>query len=344
MSAGSVSSISETPHFVRSGPPVAILLSLYNGEAFLSRQLDSFLEQEHHNWLLLWRDDGSSDSSRAILKAFQANRGAGRCVEADSESGINIGIAASYWQLLTQVPDGYLVAFADQDDVWLPDKISRGVTALKDVPESKPALYFGRQILTDRFLNPLMISPAVKNLQGIFSALAQNVATGCTVMLNKRALHLLKIMGPFPPSILHDWAAYLAVIAAGGVVYIDSRPVVLYRQHATNAVGARPSWFRRGYAAVRRGPEVFMTIFRSNIAWLLNNREFLDPSVVSILKIMQKNLTGTRLDRLRLLTQYPELSRTGLSENFLFRLWFISAKAQASFFEPEDEGGHDMDC
>ncbi|NHO32110.1 glycosyltransferase [Acetobacter fallax] len=330
MSATPMAPASWAPRFVRmgqdtaDGPPVAILLSLFNGEVFLNRQLDSFLEQQHRNWLLLWRDDGSCDASRAILKAFQANRGAGRCTEIDSDSDTNIGIAASYWRLLEHVPAGYLVAFADQDDVWLPEKLSRGITALERVPPDTPALYSGRQILTDRLLNPLTTSPVTGNLQGVFSALAQNIATGCTIMLNEKALHLMNEMRPPPPFILHDWAAYLAVSAAGGTVCVDEQPVILYRQHSTNAVGAPTSWFRRAYAAIQRGPGVFMTIFRSNLTWLLNHQDAIAPSVINSLETIQRGMTaGTYFRRLQLLRQFPGLTRSGFSEKLLFRLWFI---------------------
>ncbi|GEN63333.1 glycosyltransferase [Acetobacter oeni] len=329
MSAAPITSAPWVPRLIGAGhdptdgPPVAILLSLYNGETFLNRQLDSFLDQNYQNWILLWRDDGSADASRAILRAFQANRGAGRCLEIDSESDTNIGIAASYWRLMDCAPAGHLIAFADQDDVWLPEKLSRGVAALKDVPANTPGMYFGRQILTDRQLKPIMISPPITNLRGIFSALAQNVATGCTVILNEKALSLLDAMRPPPPFILHDWAAYLAVSAAEGTVCVDEHPAILYRQHSGNAVGAPSSWLRRSYAAARRGPTAFMTIFRSNLVWLLRHRGLVTPLTTLRLEKLERGLAGTRRERLQLLRQFPDLTRSGFSEKLLFRLWFL---------------------
>src|ERR1700677_1154019 len=61
-------------------PGVAILLSTYNGEAFLTAQLHSFLAQTHHAWTLYWRDDGSTDGSARLLQDFIAEAGKERCV------------------------------------------------------------------------------------------------------------------------------------------------------------------------------------------------------------------------------------------------------------------------
>ncbi|WP_159103483.1 glycosyltransferase [Asaia prunellae] len=125
--------ISSAPHLYTVGgrdteraasrPPVTILLSVYNGEAFLNQQLDSFLAQSDTDWCLYWRDDGSHDASRAIMLSFQEYRGQGRCIEIDPEPG-NIGVARSYAVLLNAAPSESLVAFADQDDVWVPQKLA----------------------------------------------------------------------------------------------------------------------------------------------------------------------------------------------------------------------------
>lgn len=302
---------------------VAILLSLYNGEAFLNRQLDSFIEQTHGDWTLYWRDDGSTDSSRAIMLSFQANRGAGRCVEIDVGSGERVGVTDSYARLLEAAPAGGVIAFADQDDVWLPEKVARGVDGLSRASDDAPRLYCARQILTDRALKEIALSPVIPQPFSVLTALAQNIATGCTVMMNDRARQLLTEMQPAPPFIMHDWWAYLVVTAAGGTVEIDQSPVVLYRQHGQNAVGAPSSWRRRGYAAIRRGPGAFMDIFRSNLSYLLEHRKFLDPHVVAILAAVQNGLGSGKLTRLRLLRRFPHLTRASLSERVLFRLWFV---------------------
>src|SRR5271156_5177399 len=100
---------------------VAILLSTYNGEKFLQAQLNSFLAQTHENWVLHWRDDGSTDKTLSIMREFTLKIGAERCIQSPS-SGPHLGAARSFLALLSETLSAEAVAFADQDDVWLPAK------------------------------------------------------------------------------------------------------------------------------------------------------------------------------------------------------------------------------
>ena len=118
---------------------VSILLSTFNGAAFLPAQLASFGTQSWRDWVLYWRDDGSTDGTPDLLRAFAAGDGKGRCIEIADTAG-HLGIAGSFLTLLRAAPPDTIAAFADQDDVWLPGKIERGVAALSGLPETRPAL------------------------------------------------------------------------------------------------------------------------------------------------------------------------------------------------------------
>ena len=137
---------------------MAVLLSTYDGARYLPEQLDSLLRQGFGHWTLLWRDDGSSDGTVPVMRAFAAGAGAGRCRMAGGTAN-HLGIAASFLTLLRQVPPGTSAAFADQDDIWLPEKLQRGADALAAGPPERPALYFARQQLVDEALAPLGLSP-----------------------------------------------------------------------------------------------------------------------------------------------------------------------------------------
>ena len=92
----------------------------------------------------------------------------------------------------------------------------------------------------DARLQRLGISGPLSRPAGFPASLTQNVATGCTVMLNRAAARLVAASRPSTGT-LHDWWAYLLVTAAGGRLIQDEEPVVLYRQHAQNLVGAPAS-------------------------------------------------------------------------------------------------------
>lgn len=156
-------------------------------------------------------------------------------------SGNHLGASASYFDLLAGADSGGLVAFCDQDDVWLPGKLSRAASCIDAQPADRPVLYCSRQVVVDADLGPIGVSRAVRRGPSFNNALVENIAAGCTVVINEaaRALLVSRLPGEV---VMHDSWAYL-VIAAFGRVIFDEEPHILYRQHAGNAVGeARRAW------------------------------------------------------------------------------------------------------
>ncbi len=234
--------------------PVTILLATFNGDRFLPAQLASIAAQVEVDWQLLWRDDGSTDSTVAVLEAFAA-RHPGRVQRLDTGPR-QLGIGGSFQQLLAAASGLQPVAFCDQDDVWLPDKLARALAALGSSPD-RPALYCARQRLVDAQLQPLTLSPGLRRRPGFGNALVQNIATGCTLVLNPAARQVALSL-PMPTESLHDWWSYLTVTAVGGTVIHDPEPAVLYRQHGRNAVGAKGNPLSRAAAAWQRGTALFL--------------------------------------------------------------------------------------
>ena len=114
---------------------VTILMSTYNGEDFLEEQLQSLLSQQDVETHILVRDDGSTDRTRDILDHWQD---AGKLTW---YGGDNLGWAMSFMHLLIHAqPDADYYAFCDQDDIWLPDKLSRAVSMIEQ-QEQECVLY-----------------------------------------------------------------------------------------------------------------------------------------------------------------------------------------------------------
>ena len=296
---------------------MAVLLSTHNGAKFLDAQLDSLLAQSCTDWRLHWRDDGSADATGALMQRFRHGSGRGRVVVHEPRP---MGVTASYLALL-RAAEAELVAFADQDDVWLPDKLARGVQALDAVPAGVPALYCARQVLVDAGLRRLGLSSSVRRPVGFPAALTQNIATGCTVMMNRTAARL--VAGSRQPgSTLHDWWSYLVVAAAGGRLLLDETPTVLYRQHPANLVGAPRSLTRRAVAAMRRGPSVFMGVLRDHVAALAAQPHLLCPESRAALAVIDAALRDGPRGRAAAL-RLPGMHRQTWQETLLFRVWFM---------------------
>ena len=144
---------------------------------------------------------------------------------------------------------------------------------------------------------------------------------GCTMMLNGAAERLVAASRPSALT-QHDWWCYLLVTDAGGVLLQDKEPVILYRQHAGNAVGAPSSILRRGMAAMKRGPHAFMTVLRQNVASLLAQPALLTEQAQAELLLLDRALRGGRLRRLSALRLRGLVRRTWI-ETVVFRAWFI---------------------
>ncbi len=299
---------------------IAILLSTRNGAAYLGEQLDSLLGQSHAAWQIYWRDDGSDDETPGMMRDFAGRAGDGRVVDMNDNAG-HVGITESFLSLLRRAPRGRVIAFADQDDVWLPHKLERGVAALATVPDGHAGLYCARQLLVGADLAPIRTSAPMRGEPGFPQSMTQNIATGCTVMLNPDAAALLAAAQE-PACTLHDWWAYVLVSAAGGTVVADQEPTVLYRQHAHNAVGVPLSPGRRAWAAMRRGPHVFMRTFRAHMNALNAQKELLSPDARQALALITDGLHDGWDLRLRAL-RHPGLKRQSWAETQLFRVWFM---------------------
>lgn len=231
------------------GPFIHILLATYQGERYLSAQLDSISAQSHQAWSLTVSDDGSVDGTVSIVEAFASRHPAHRITLL---KGPGRRSTANFFHLIQHPaetsPDD-LYAFCDQDDVWLPEKLARAVAVLRAhaLPRGLPQLYCARTQLVDEHLNPMGLSDAPGRPLAFSNALMQNVASGNTMVFNRSLLQLLKQVSP-ANSVWHDWTAYQVATACGGAALYDPEPVLLYRQHAANVIGAS----RSGWDQVKR--------------------------------------------------------------------------------------------
>ena len=222
--------------------PVEVLLATYNGERFLREQIDSILAQDYRNVRVLARDDGSSDGTVTILNEYAQRYPDRFRVMPPSPRASS---AKDNFLLLMKASFAEYICFSDQDDVWLPDKVTRTKQAMEQL-ESQwgvgvPLLVFTDLRIVDDALRPLhnsfwaheKIKP--ERIDRLPALLVQNVVTGCTAMLNRKLLELSLRMPD--EAVMHDqWIALLAsTMGKSGVVKAQT---VLYRQHDSNVLGA----------------------------------------------------------------------------------------------------------
>jgi len=221
---------------------VTVLLCTHQGERFLSDQLKSIFKQDCSEIALLASDDGSDDDTRKILERYQYWLGKDRI---SIQSGPQDGFVANFHSLICHpdIETDYF-AYADQDDVWEPDKLSRAIAALEQVAAGVPALYCTRTALIDEKGHKIGLSPLFEKPPSFANALVQNVGGGNTMVMNKAARDLLCVCDD-GVVVSHDWWAYMLTTAVGGVAIYDPYPSVRYRQHDNNMVGSNNDWHSR---------------------------------------------------------------------------------------------------
>lgn len=208
---------------------VQVLLSTYNGTTYLRPLLESLLAQDYPEVEILIRDDGSSDRTLDLLQDYASSFS-----KITVTSGANLGPARSFFQLLGRSSSAadYL-AFCDQDDVWLKDKVSRAVEFLRRGPQEIPALYCSRVAIVNENLQLIRYSDIPKKGLSFRNALVECLVWGCTIVINQAARQLL--LREFPRDVcMHDGWIYLVVSAFGTVLY-DDESKILHRRHAGNA-------------------------------------------------------------------------------------------------------------
>jgi len=220
-------------------PLISVVIATYNGAQYLAAQLDSIYNQTYFKIEVIVCDDKSTDATVEILQEYEKRHGLRYYVNATKQGVVkNFESAIAY-------ANGSYIALADQDDVWLPDKLELSLQLLqkieKEAVKNQPVVVFTDLTVVDAKLNIMHMSYwgfmklNPKNTQ-LNRVLVENVLTGCTLLMNRTTVNLAV---PMPAeALMHDVWLLLVASCFGSVGYLRE-PTVLYRQHSQNVVGAQ---------------------------------------------------------------------------------------------------------
>jgi glycosyltransferase involved in cell wall biosynthesis len=205
-------------------------MATYNGSRFLREQLDSIYSQTCKNIEVVVCDDCSTDDTASILEEYRQSHGLRYEINERNQ-----GFVRNFEKVLS-LCSGEFIALADQDDIWLPERLVTGLNGLGNA-----SLVYSDAFLVDdlgrELPGSLIQTSGVRPVKGKnFEYFVCNTCvTGCTTLFRRELLaHAL----PIPVcETYHDW--WLAVVASchGGVSYLPER-LVRYRQHGANDTGA----------------------------------------------------------------------------------------------------------
>lgn len=281
---------------------ICILLATFNGEKFVAEQVLSIQNQTVQDWVLLVRDDGSSDNTCRILADIAAKDSRIMVLERAGESAASA--SQNFGRLMEAglATDSQIFFFCDQDDTWDPTKLWQQVQEFPEHgAEAQPLLVHSDLAVVDKNLglisSSLMAHMALEPEpeRAINALLTRNYVTGCATACNRR---LVERAAPLPQqAIMHDWWVALIAASSGSIIFI-ALPLVNYRQHSSNAVGAAGFWH------LLRPTRNLVT------AWFTGNDEFVATFIqANALLIRSGEGDQWPADTVSFIAQYTELSQ-----------------------------------
>jgi glycosyltransferase involved in cell wall biosynthesis len=241
---------------------ISVVMTTYNGEKFLREQLDSILAQTLMPEEIIVCDDCSTDGTIAILEQYKHIRGF-RYVVNEKQ----LGLIRNFKKVVSMAANDHYVALSDQDDIWLPEKLSLSAELLGQLEPLLPGMIHTdliwvdeqQNVLNTSFYNERRQSNYKHNLQTLLFA---NFATGCTIMMNP----LLRVYFEEMPDDIkfHDAWIALAAFTFGSVGEI-ARPTIKYRRHGNNL----------SIAGNTKAPNRYRQIKNEIIASLKGDEDFL---------------------------------------------------------------------
>jgi rhamnosyltransferase len=247
---------------------ICILMATYNGARYVQEQILSIQQQTIRGWILLIRDDGSTDDTLPLVDKL-AEKDDRIIVLRDSE-GPSLGAAQNFGRLIQAglETSSDIFFLCDQDDMWEPNKLRRQSQYFPDRGREPASLlvHSDLSVVDERLLpvHPSMIAHMALDIHPSHPftyLLSRNFVTGCATAGNR---HLLEDALPIPANaIMHDW--WLALVAAmNGVIEFVDEPLIKYRQHSSNTIGAKGFW--QGLIPTRNWVD----------AWRIGNQNFLE--------------------------------------------------------------------
>jgi len=220
---------------------ISIAMCTYNGENFIREQLNSFVSQSRLPDELIICDDRSTDNTINIIRDFI------KTAPFNVQLIINekqLGSTKNFEKAILHCK-GDIIFLSDQDDIWEKNKVA--LIEDKFIQNKKVGMVFTNAAMVDQSLNDLGYSlwetiPFSEKEQTYFPnqpievLIRKNIVTGATMAF--RSIYT-EMMIPFSENWIHDaWIAVLIGAKEGTLIEIIDQPLIKYRQHSNNQLGA----------------------------------------------------------------------------------------------------------
>jgi len=242
---------------------ISIAMCTYNGAQYLQKQLESIGGQTFPPYELVVCDDGSTDNTLALIERF-AEKAAFSVRIFKNES--NLGSTKNFEKAIG-ICVGDLIALADQDDEWYPEKLGSMHRLFEELPEALVAFSdaeiiddgsasLGRKLWRSLYFSPTKKVPYVGKefLSALFRL--DYIATGATMVFRSKFRGQFT---PIPSSWPHDaWISWIAALW-GGLAALPV-PTIAYRVHTQQQIGVPPLSFLDRLALAKKNGLYFRLI------------------------------------------------------------------------------------
>jgi rhamnosyltransferase len=299
---------------------VTVLMATYNGALYIGEQLATIRSQVGVDLKLVIHDDGSSDPTVEKVNLFRRNFPDISCSIAINTPGTG-SAPLNFFTLIVSADIGNAeyVALSDQDDIWLPNKLSRAIDVMEESgTDAYASNLFAWDVAGGKFWTIGKSEP-----QKAYDHLFQSASAGCTYVLSRRSFEMVRdciaaLIHSAPRTCSHDYLIYALVRSAGMTWSIDNQAKILYRQHSNNDFGAMPG----AGGALKRLKLVRSGWYLSTVSWTLGNIQHDHFTSEVGDRIRRLNMA----DRWWLMTRVGQFRRKRAHQFALFMIFLLSSK------------------
>jgi rhamnosyltransferase len=286
-------------------PKTAVLLATHNGARFVREQIETILYQEGIDVTIFVSDDDSSDETLSVIESLRLSYGRIILLPRVGRLG---SAGANFFRLIEQVdPETFsYFCLADQDDIWMRDKVSRAIDCMR---ESGASGYSGS--VTARWPDGVSQLVDKGGARGCMDYMFEGPGPGCTFVMSDELYRAVRRLIVEKRALVsrvhyHDWLIYSFARWAGHAWFIDPVPKMVYRQHGGNDTGANAG--------------VKALIFRASKIWSgwARDQVYLIADVCAYGDLLRARFSFGIGNILRLLRDLKEYRRTNLGRAGLF--------------------------
>ncbi len=217
---------------------ISVVLALYNGEKYIKEQIESILHQTVPVQEIVICDDCSTDASDSIVnELIKVSQPVNIRLIKNQE---NLGYIRNFYEGISESKGDYIF-LADQDDIWMPDKVEVMIRVMKESKVSLSCSNFsiidkdGKEIVGEYLIPKFVLNaPSGVSKIDLHTLLYGNVAQGCTYCFTSQVKKIYLEIADF--DVIHDYQLMLIAAALDGAVLINKK-LIKYRLHGNNSIG-----------------------------------------------------------------------------------------------------------